>query len=688
MWSCVLRTTVTVLLFAAAFCVVQRLTFTLRFPPSYRTTIWTPGALLFAALLLAPPRRWWVYCVGVSLGVFAAYYEDTVIPVAITMAQVPFYCVMLGLGAWGIRRFSSNPLFGNLNALTVFVLIAVVLVPAVDQTVEVAIRFLSGAEHVWSASVPNMLSVALGMLIATPAFTLALAHGRAWLLASSWKRFAEIAALVAGLLVVGHVSFWTPPGYALQSALLYAPLPLLLWAAVRFELIGVSWALLAVAFHSTWGAINGRGPFASQVAADSVLQLQLFLLAISLPLMFLATAIRERRRAFSDLSKAEREVRREYAQLATIYHSAPVGLAFIDTQLRYVSINDRLAEINGRPADAHLGRTVHEALPHLAATLEPIYRRVIATGQPVLDIEVQDTTASRPGKDRTWLVSRYPVKDSQDTILGVITVVQEITERKRIEEAKQELAHASRLAVLGELTASIAHEINQPLGAILNNAEAAEMLLESFPPAIDQVREILGDIRKDDLRASEVIRRLRALLRNREMEIQPVDLNEVSSDVVLLVRTESRRRGITVESVPAADLPLVRGDKVHLQQVLLNLVFNGMEVMADMRGEKRVTVRTSLKENSSVEIAVRDTGPGVLPDHLPRLFDPFFSTKRDGIGLGLSIARSLVEAHGGRIWAENNPDGGATFRFTLPTGREQPSPESHSTLEAPAGTWS
>src|SRR5262249_49299271 len=155
---------------------------------------------------------------------------------------------------------------------------------------------------------------------------------------------------------------------------------------------------------------------------DSVLQLQLFLLAISLPLMFLATVIRERRQASSALAEAEQEVRREYAQLAAIYHTAPVGLSFVATQLRYVSINDYLSEINGLPAAAHVGRTVRQVLPHLADAIEPVYRRVIETGQPVADLEVRGVTAGRPGFERSWLVSRYPVKDLQGTVLGVITV--------------------------------------------------------------------------------------------------------------------------------------------------------------------------------------------------------------------------------------------------------------------------
>jgi C4-dicarboxylate-specific signal transduction histidine kinase len=191
---------------------------------------------------------------------------------------------------------------------------------------------------------------------------------------------------------------------------------------------------------------------------------------------------------------------------------------------------------------------------------------------------------------------------------------------------------------VGELTASIAHEINQPLGAILSYADAARLLLKSSPPALDQIQEILGSICKDDLRASEVIRRLRTLLTKREIDRQPVDINELSSDVVFLVRSEARRRGIVVESEPGDDLPLVPGDKVHLQQVLLNLFLNGMDAMADVPGERRLTVRTGVNGSGAVEIAVSDTGPGILADRLPRLWDPFFTTKKEGMGLGLSIA--------------------------------------------------
>jgi signal transduction histidine kinase len=243
--------------------------------------------------------------------------------------------------------------------------------------------------------------------------------------------------------------------------------------------------------------------------------------------------------------------------------------------------------------------------------------------------------------------------------------------RQRAELAVQrhrvELAHAGRLATVGELTASIAHEVNQPLGAILANVDAADMLLESGDSRLDEVREILADIRKDDLRASEVIQRLRRLLAKHEMAREFLDVNETVTEVLRLLAAEARRREIDLVTGFDAALPKILGDRVHLQQVLLNLIVNAMDAMADTPVHlRRVLVRTSARPDGAVEVAVSDQGHGIGPERLPKLFDSFFTTKERGMGLGLSIARSIVEAHGGRIWAEANSAGGATFRFTLP----------------------
>jgi signal transduction histidine kinase len=234
-------------------------------------------------------------------------------------------------------------------------------------------------------------------------------------------------------------------------------------------------------------------------------------------------------------------------------------------------------------------------------------------------------------------------------------------------EADRRLAHAQRLAVVGELTASIAHEINQPLGAMYNNAEAAEMLLDLEHPPLDDLRQILADIRRQDLMASQVVRRMRTLLARHELEMAGVDLNDAIGEVLHLIAGDARRRQVVVASDFARVLPAVQGDRVHLQQVLLNLALNGMDAMAAVPdSRRRLVVRTARIDDRFVEVAVSDSGHGIAAGDEPRLFDSFYTTKKEGMGLGLSIARSIVQAHNGRIWAENNAAGGATFHVALP----------------------
>lgn len=236
----------------------------------------------------------------------------------------------------------------------------------------------------------------------------------------------------------------------------------------------------------------------------------------------------------------------------------------------------------------------------------------------------------------------------------------------RAQRHSVELAHASRLATLGEITASIAHQINQPLGAILSNADAAEMLLDSRPVPLEDLRLILADIRRDDVRAHEVISGMRELLRRRDVRLTPMSFNDAIAQVVQLLQGEARRLGVALHAELTAGLPEVFGDKVHLQQIVLNLVMNGLEAAAGHGDHPRVVVRTGLADTGEIEMHVTDTGPGISRELLPRLFDSFVTTKEEGMGLGLSIARSLVELHGGRIDAANAASRGAIFRVVLP----------------------
>ena len=232
-----------------------------------------------------------------------------------------------------------------------------------------------------------------------------------------------------------------------------------------------------------------------------------------------------------------------------------------------------------------------------------------------------------------------------------------------------ELAHTGRVATVGALTTTLAHELNQPLTAILSNAEAAEQLLEGPAPRLEGLREILQDIVKDDRRAVEVIRRLRGLLAKGTVEPAALDVNEIVAEVARLVSADAAVRDVSVRLDLAPDLPPVWGDRVQLQQVVLNLLLNALDAMADAdRGGRRLLLETARGGPRSVRIAVRDSGTGLDAATLGRIFEAFYSTKSTGMGMGLTIARQIVEAHGGRLEAGNNAEGGATFSFTLPTG--------------------
>jgi signal transduction histidine kinase len=229
-----------------------------------------------------------------------------------------------------------------------------------------------------------------------------------------------------------------------------------------------------------------------------------------------------------------------------------------------------------------------------------------------------------------------------------------------------ELARVVRFATAGELTASIAHEINQPLGAILTNAETADAILNSPSPDISELKDIVKDILQDDRRAGEVIRRMRSLLKKAPFEVKNVDLNDLVRETVGFFSTLAIGRKFELISMIAPDaLPIV-GDPIQLQQVLLNLVVNGVDAMKDTPSEDRtITVRTSRVENFA-QLSVSDRGPGIPEDKLKEVFEPFFTSKAEGMGMGLSIARTIIEAHNGLIWAKNRDHGGATLRIRLP----------------------
>jgi two-component system, LuxR family, sensor kinase FixL len=253
----------------------------------------------------------------------------------------------------------------------------------------------------------------------------------------------------------------------------------------------------------------------------------------------------------------------------------------------------------------------------------------------------------------------------------IYAAARDITERLKEEfEARQhreELAHVARVAMMGELTTSLAHEISQPLTAILSNAEAAKRFLSQASPDISEVRQILEDIIRDDRRASQVIQKVRALVRKEKPRQEFLNLNEVIREIVTLIRGESLLQGLSIAMELAPDLQMTRGDRIQLQQVVLNLILNSAAAMRTIpSGQRKMIVRTAMQDSGTVRASVTDFGTGIDENNIDRLFEPFYTTKPEGLGMGLSISQTIINAHGGAMEACNNREGGATFAFTLP----------------------
>jgi len=238
---------------------------------------------------------------------------------------------------------------------------------------------------------------------------------------------------------------------------------------------------------------------------------------------------------------------------------------------------------------------------------------------------------------------------------------------------RQDLTHIGRVSALGELTASLAHELSQPLTAILSNAQAAQRLVAAEVVDLESVREILNDIVADDKRAAAVISGLRTLIKKGEPELVPLDLNAIVGEVAWLLRTDTILRNVSMSLELALDLPRVRGDRVQLQQVVLNLVANGLEAMREPHaGARTLAIRTARDGAAALRVTVQDSGPGIAEKDLAHIFEPLYTTKTDGLGMGLAIVRTIVRAHGGTVGAENIPGGGASFHITLPADPEGP----------------
>jgi len=539
------RIALQVFLTGVAYYVATEIAWALCFPNSKVSLLFPPHAVLIVILLLVPVRHWWAYTLATVIAHFIAT-QQAHWPVLYALHCEAFDAVQNVLVAAGIRLFIKSPLNRiTLRDALVFVLIAVIVVPFGTAFWGAAFTISNGFGTNYWVEWRNLgISNGVTAVVLVPALLLVANRLSGRGARVTPIRMIEGSLLGLGIVVVGTYVFANlPSGPETSPALLYAPIPLLIWAALRFGLSGISAAMLVVTFEAIWGAMHGHGPFLQQSPAENALALQMFLIVTGTPLMFLSVLLEDDRRSQQALHEVEDDARRHREQINLL----------------------------------------------------------------------------------------------------------------------------SRVSLLGEMTASLAHELNQPLSAIISNANAGMRYIERGKDDPAKLRDILGDVESDANRAYDIIRNVRNTIKKGDPARRQIDLNELVTKVAHVVRPDALGHSCEIETILAEDLPPVEGDPVQIQQVLVNLVSNAFDAMRQTPpNQRKVEISTDGNGDSDVRLSVRDHGTGVHTEVHEHLFDQFFTTKEQGLGMGLAIVRSIVEAHGGKIEAENAVDGGACFYFTLP----------------------
>lgn len=385
-------------------------------------------------------------------------------------------------------------------------------------------------------------------------------------------------------------------------------------------------------------------------------------------------------------ARLSRDLRESERRMDLAAHAAGLGFWTWDIVRDEIWANDTARSLSEIPLDEriNLARFLDSLHPEDCDGVKKAVGRALSGG-----IEYEKEYRVLLSRGERWVSARGRVETNgggRPVLMRGVLI--DITAQRRSEDEMQQLrgqlAHAGRVSMMGQLATALAHELNQPLGAILRNAEAAELFLQGDTPNLDEVRAIIADIRKDDRRAGEVIDRLRTLLKRRDIESRPLSTGHLLDEVLALTRADAAARDVRLEVLSDPGLPPVKGDRVHLQQVLINLIINAMDALGESgRAERQVTVSARRDGTGFVEFAVADNGRGIPPERFGRVFDPFFTTKPHGMGMGLPISRTIIEAHGGKITASNAPGGGAVFRFTLPAAGSPEGVEDGKTLAKP-----
>jgi PAS domain S-box-containing protein len=566
-----------VLLSGACYYLATEIAWTLCFSDSKVSLLFPPHALLVSVLLLAPTRHWWAYVLAAICGhLLAAYQAHWTLSFA--LHSEVFDAVQNVSVAAGIRIFIKTPFrLTTLRDAIVFVLVAVVIVPFVTAFwgAALTLAYHYGTNY-WVEWRKLGISNGVTAIVLVPVIVLGVHRLSARWIRITPRRVLEAGLLGTSLLIVGTLVFDAlPPGPDTSPVLLYAPIPLLIWSALRFGLGGVSVFMLIITFQAIGGAMRGHGPFLMQSPAENALSLQLFLLVTATPLMFLAVVIEEEKRSQSALRESE-------ARFRTVADVAPVMIWMSAADKLFNFFNKGWLEFTGRALEQEMGDGWAQAVhPEDREHCLEVYRRSFEARQPF----TMEYRLRRNDGEYGWVLnSGTPRFNTDRAFVGYIGSCIDITLRRQAELDHQaqtmELARVGRVALMGELAASLAHEVNNPVGAMVANANAGQRLLARGGLEAAELQEILADIVADGHRAREVIQGIRNMVRREETSRSLVLINDVITDLLRITKADALARKITIIAKLDPDPGKVMGDRVQLLQVLLNLTLNSFDALS------------------------------------------------------------------------------------------------------------
>ena len=772
-----LRTVAAGVLVSVSYYLGAKLGFALTFQPHPISVLWPPNSILVAGLLLTPPRIWWFILLSVFPAHWAAQLQSHVPPLMILCWFLSNSCEAL-IGAGLTRYFGGGPIrFTSLRNAGIFCLCVVLIGPFLSSFLDAAFVVWNdwGQDAYWKLIRIRFSSNVLAALIVVPLIVTWATDGIQALRTARLSRYLEACALFLGLFLVSDAVLYEF-GSGADTALLFLPVPFLLWATVRFGSLGASTAMSIVGFLAIWSGSHGHAPFSGGTAEQEAHSIQVFLIVLSIPMLFLAAVIEER-------ASAETELRESESRFRIVADAAPVLIWMSGVDKLCTFFNKPWLGFTGRSMEQELGngwadgvhaddlqkcfKTYTEAfdarqlfvMQYRLRRNDGEYRWVSDQGVPRYDArgkfagyigscvdvtelvnkdaalreseermrlavdaanlriwewdlgnnEVWATNARRSllgwpasgkvtfddfisqvhpedrdriretidtaiheGKDFDseyrlvlpdgivrWMATRGSVHfNGSGRATRVLGISIDITARKQAEiEAKQrrqELSHLSRVALIGEMSASIAHELNQPLAGIASNASAGQRFIDRGKIDPQEFRDLLADIGADARRASNVVRQIRGMIRKEQSPRQRVNLNDIVMNVAHMVGPDALLHSCELTTSLDEKLPPVEADPVQMQQVLVNLLVNAFDAMRDIPVSRRkVEITTEKNGDGTVRTSVRDFGTGISRETSERMFEQFFTTKTEGLGMGLAIVRSIVEAHGGKIEAEN-----------------------------------